>query len=148
MFRNLKEQLHFPALDTSGGFNGAALSSTAANDTATWISMREYEQGMGVFVVTTHGGTDTLTCAITQATSAAGVSKKVLSGAGYAAVTVGATAGSGAVAVVPFLASAFDTTNAFYFAGCRVTSSGTASHVVTAILVRGECHHASATMPA
>ena len=145
--RKMADDVRVETVVTQGGFNYTNAAAAQAYDTGVFLDMREYAEGVGIFKMDSHGATDTIQCDIIQATSAAGAGAKALTGAGYAATTIAAAAGTGACAAVKFHSNMLDVDGGFRYVGCRATPSGTAGHRISAHLVRMACHHAAASMP-
>lgn len=133
--QRLDDYLKIPTDIDNAGKGSTSLAAATNYDSTVFADMRDHEQGVVIGIVTTHGGTDTITVTPLQATDAAGTGKKAI---GSNTATISATAGSGATGVVAFSVGEMDVQGNFRYVGIRLAPSGATGHTGCGIVILGE----------
>ena len=123
-----------------------SIQATAVAVTSSYYDMREY--GIAAFTAQAAAAAGNVVCQVMQATSAAAAGAKTMTnGPQSGTVTLTGDGSCATCDTVEFTDRDLDVANRYTHAALRMTpSAGTIS--VAAVLDRGQCRHARATMPA
>ncbi len=141
----LDDILSIPASAATGGFAETIQTNTTEQDSATFVSMKNYTKVLYLFIVAAYdyssgGGANTLTFTPLQGTTTAGAGAKAIGSTTLTRTSVG-------VSVLAVNAEELDRDGGFDCIGSRIDSDGNDDHRVLVIPIRGGASYEADTMP-